>query len=201
MADRDEMLTIKGIKISPELFNTGYPCGVGPWVCPMTCCARGAYVDLGERDRILEHADEIRKHMDETQSLDSSTWFEKDELNDHDFVSGKCVGTNVLNGKCTLADKHGRCTAQLASVALGRHKWDLKPIYCVMFPVETIDNVLKFNPRHQNERPCCTALPEFETPLFEACREEIVHVLGEDGYATMQAHYESLLAQKTPSAG
>ena len=59
MAERDEMLTIKGYKISPELFNTGYPCGVGPWVCPMTCCARGAYVDLGERDRILEHADEI----------------------------------------------------------------------------------------------------------------------------------------------
>jgi hypothetical protein len=45
----------------------------------------------------------------------------------------------------------------------------------------------------QDEETCCTIETSFDIPLFEACREELVHIVGEEGYAQMEKHYASLL--------
>jgi hypothetical protein len=195
MPDQDEHLHIKGYRVSPELFSTGYKAGVGPYVCNSKCCWRGAYVDVAERDRVLAHAAMIKPHMDETQSLDESTWFETEEKVDADYKSGTCVGTGTVNGKCAMMDKQGHCSLQVAGTATGQHKWVIKPLYCFLFPIEVINNTIQFDSREQNNHACCSVQTHFDVPLFQACHDELVYLLGEDGYALLQAHYDTTSAR------
>jgi uncharacterized protein DUF3109 len=189
MPNPSDLLQIKGFRVATELFTSGYRGGAGPCQCNAQCCARGAYVDVAERDRILAHAELIAPHLDETQTHDAKQWFDAEEQLDTDFPSGRCAGTAMVNGKCAMLDQHGRCSTQVAANAAGMHKWALKPLYCALFPIEVIDGVIRFDARLQNERACCSVQPVFDTPLFEACREELVRLVGEDGFAQMRAHY------------
>jgi hypothetical protein len=185
-------MKIKGYQVAPELFETGFAAGDGPCACNSVCCWNGAYMDLAERDRLLAHADLLKSQMDETQSTDESVWFETEEKPDSDYASGSCIGTGTVNGKCAFMDKRGYCTTQVAATAAGMHKWALKPLYCVLFPIEVIAGVVRFDNRMQDKRSCCSVQRTFDTPLFEACRDEIVHLVGEDGYAEMEAHNATL---------
>ena len=78
----------------------------------------------------------------------------------------------------------------MAATAEGMHKWALKPLYCILYPIEVTDNVVGFDPMLQSEQSCCTVETVFRIPAFEACREELVQLLGEDGFRMMQEHYE-----------
>lgn len=189
MSDSSDLLQVKGLRVASELFTTGYRGGAGPCQCNAQCCARGAYVDVAERDRILAHSALIEPHLDDTQSHDPAQWFEAEEKIDADYPSGRCAGTAMVNGKCALLDRRGFCSTQVAANAAGMHKWALKPLYCALFPIEVIDGVIRFDARLQNERACCSVQPAFDVPLFEACREELVRLLGEDGFAQLRAHY------------
>lgn len=192
MAELSDLHRIKGYAISPELFATGFAAGSGPCACDASCCLRGAYTDPAERDRILAHADLIKAHLDDTQPRDEAAWFESEEKVDPDFPSGRCVGTAVAGGKCALLDVQGRCSLQLAAVAAGMHRWALKPLYCYLYPLEIADRVIRIDPRRQNERACCTVQPVFDVPLFEACRDELAHLLGEDGMAALRSRHAEL---------
>jgi hypothetical protein len=188
-----EQFEVDGYVIADELFTTGYAAGSGPYACTSgTCCGRGAYVDLKERDHVLAHAHLIKPVMDETQNLDETHWFEKEELVDTDYPSGKCVGTEAASQRCALQDKLGRCSLQVAANTAGLHKWALKPLYCVIFPIEVIGKVIRFDARMQGKRSCCSVQAEFEVPLFEACREELVHLLGEQGFQRIRDRYASM---------
>ena len=149
-------------------------------------------MDAKDHQRILEQKELVKAQMDETQTTDASKWFEPEVADDSDFPSGKAIGTEVINDKCAFLDKFGRCSIQLAAVAAGKHKWAWKPLYCVLFPIEVSNNVVSFDPMLQGEQSCCTVTSAFNTPLFVACKEELVHLLGEDGYNIMENHYTSL---------
>ncbi len=183
-------LRIKQFTISTKLFTTGYPEGGGPCSCTSTCCEGGVWADVRDRDHILVHNDIIKKQMDGTQTTDESRWFDSDEQADSDFASGRCVGTAEINNKCAFLDRAGRCSLQVAATAEGMHKWALKPLYCILYPIEVTDNVVGFDPMLQSEQSCCTVETVFRIPVFEACREELVQLLGEDGFRMMQEHYE-----------
>jgi hypothetical protein len=182
---------IRKYQIDPELFTNGYAAGDGPCACDATCCSAGAYIDLSERERLLAHAELIKAHLDETQTLDEQLWFESEEKVDADYASGRCVGTAMINGKCAFLDKNGRCTTQVAANAAGMHKWALKPLYCVLFPIEVIGGVVRFDRRMQDKRRCCSAASEFDVPVFVACRDELVHLLGADGFAELERERQS----------
>jgi hypothetical protein len=178
-----------------ELFQSGYPSGQSPCSCASQCCSGGVYADLSERDLILTHQAEIARQMDETQTRDVSAWFEPEVNDDPDFPSGQSVGTEVFGDKCVFLDRMGRCAIQLAAVAAGLDRWAWKPMYCVLYPIEISEGVVGFNPMLQGEQNCCSVKPEFEVPLFRACRAEIVHLIGEDGFAALEEHYQSLEKQ------
>ena len=127
--------------------------------------------------------------MDETQDTDDRHWFDNEEAVDGDFPSGRCVGTEVFNEKCVFLNKQGHCSLQVAAVAEGMHKWDLKPFYCVLYPIEISDGMVSFDPMLQNEESCCSVKNTFTVPLFQGCREEIVHAVGEDGFRELQEYY------------
>ncbi len=197
MIDTKKPLQIKQFTVSPELFTKGYPTDRGPCVCTSVCCSGGVYADVKERDVILSHKEMIKKHLDETQVSDEQYWFEKEESVDTDFPSGRCVGTEVHNNKCVFLDKLGRCSIQVASVEAGMHKWAIKPLFCILYPIEVSENVIGFDDMLQKEQPCCTIDTSFDVPMFEACHEELTHLVGEDGMERMRQYYA---ATKTPVA-
>jgi hypothetical protein len=203
-ANEQNRLQVKGYTISPELFEKGFPAGGGPCTCVSTCCAYGVYSDVAERDRIIAQKEVIKNYMDGTQTTDETQWFDENETVDHDFLSGRRVGTRIINNKCAFLDDRGRCSLQVAAVGEGMHKWALKPMFCVLYPIEIEKKVVVFDPMLQEEEPCCTVRSSFHTPLFEGCREELIHLIGQDGYATIQEYYRRLdrgRAVETSSAG
>ncbi len=189
------MLTVKGYTISPDLFKKGFRTGGGPCTCTSRCCEGGVYIDISEHERILAHKELIKQQMDGTQSKDESTWFEQEAFDHEDFPSGRAIGTQEIEGKCAFLDGQGRCSLQVASAASGSGKWALKPLYCILYPIEISDKVIGFDDLLQDEEHCCTICERFAMPLFEGCREELVHLLGEDGYDAIARHYAWLQSQ------
>ena len=192
MTKDQKYLRVKQYSISPDFFEKGFPLGGGPCTCTSTCCEGGVYADIMERDKIIENKEIIKKYMDETQTTVECEWFEIFDSEDNDFASGHCVGTREVNNKCAFLDKLGRCSLQVAAIGEGLHKWTWKPLYCILFPVEISNMVIGFDQLLQGEQPCCSADRDFQVPLFEACREELVHLVGEDGYETIEKHYATL---------
>ncbi len=186
---------VKDLAIGDELFTTGYPDGSGPCSCTSTCCSEGVYADVTERDAILRHADMIVRYMDGTQPHDPARWFDAVEETDPDFGSGRCVGTAVHNDKCAFLDKYGRCSVQRATTEEGMGRWALKPLYCILYPIEISEGVVSFDPMLQDEQPCCTVTDRYHTPVFRACKDELIHLLGADGYDLLEQHFA---AQRNP---
>lgn len=189
MIDGGTPLVVNGLTISPDLFRKGFPAGHGPCTCTSVCCSGGVYADVRERDVIMAHREMIRGHMDETQPHDDALWFEGHETDDADFASGRCVGTREHNGKCVFLDRMGRCSLQTAAVDAGMDRWAIKPLFCILFPIEITNRVVSFDDLLQDEQPCCSIDSRFEVPVFRACRDELTRLLGEEGYAKLEEHY------------
>jgi hypothetical protein len=134
----------------------------------------------------------VKKYMDETQTQDDRRWFESEPMPDGDFPSGQCVGTELHGDKCVFLDGRGRCSLQVAAVGEGLDRWAIKPMYCVLFPIEITGKTVSFDDMLQGEQACCSVDTRFDTPVFRACRDELVFLLGEDGYEAMEAYYGSL---------
>jgi len=187
--NKPPVLHIKGFDVDPILFSHGFPKGCGPYQCDGACCCDGVWVDIKERDRILEEKELIKKYMDETQNKNEEEWFAEYWENE-DFPSGKAVGTTIQNKNCVFLNKEGRCVIQVATTLEGRDRWDIKPFYCVMFPVSVDEKTLTFDEHMEDEdASCCNIFPEYQTPMFAACKEELIYALGEDGYQQMIDHY------------
>lgn len=190
---------IEGREIDPILFRKGFPAGCGPFACESTCCSAGVYVDLAEKERILSNKETIRKYLDETQSSDHTRWFDAEIVDDPDFPSGKAVGTEVVGGKCVFLNKSGRCSLQIAGMEEKIGRWALKPFYCIAFPITVEDGIVTFDDYLDEKRQCCSALDKSETPLFEACRDELEFVLGTGGYEEMIRTHKDVAATEPPS--
>ena len=188
----ENLYKVKQYFIANEFFEKGYAAGSGPCNCQTTCCHGGVWLDVNDRDRIIQHTEIIKKQMDDSQPKDAAKWFDNIIADDSDFPSGKAVGTEVYNDKCAFLDNSGRCSIQLGAVAAGEHKWAWKPAYCVLFPVEVSDNIIGFDPMLQGDETCCTVSGQFETPLFVACKDELTYLLGPDGYSLLEKHYATL---------
>ncbi|MCK5571492.1 MAG: DUF3109 family protein, partial [Bacteroidetes bacterium] len=183
---------LKEFTVSKELFTRGYPADQGPCNCTSWCCEGGVYADLSERDKILQHKEIIKKYIDDSQTRDEQQWFEEDEQEDEDFPSGWCQGTEEINSKCAFLDKRGRCSLQVAATEEGMDRWTLKPLYCILFPIEVSDKIIGFDEMLQDDQPCCTVSKKFDIPLFRACKDELIHLVGEDGYQLMEEYYATL---------
>ncbi|HOJ17260.1 MAG: DUF3109 family protein [Ignavibacteriales bacterium] len=180
---------IKGIKIDPNIFTFKYSCQ-----CNGECCNYGVYADLKEHEFILSIKDRIIPMMDETQSTNIEDWFEE-PCEDDDFESGYAVGTEVINGKCAFLDKNGLCVLQKLADLDGVHKWEYKPIYCVLFPLVVFENELTIDTEHIDRLSHCNKHnPNCETTIFEYCTEEIIHLMGEDGFEELKQYRDEVLA-------
>lgn len=199
MITPDKSLKVQQYTMAGELFTKGFPTGGGPCTCSAVCCEGGVFVDLRERDAVLAHRELVAAEMDETQNRDPGAWFEREEHEDPDFPSGACVSTQVINDKCAFLDGAGRCVLQTAAIHAGMHPWAFKPLFCVLYPIEIAGGVVSFDSMLQNEQSCCSVTTEFALPLYQACREELVYLVGEDSYGEMNGHYTALQNSKASS--
>jgi Fe-S-cluster containining protein len=164
--------------------------------CAGHCCRHGVYVSLPERDKIMEYVDRIAELMDETQTSDTSLWFEDEVHDDEDFPGGLCIGTNVYNDKCAFLDRDGLCVLQKLEPDLGLPAAErLKPFYCLLFPLTTWYHRVEFDDLCDGVRPCCTLASDGPTRALEAYAFEFKQVLGEQGFAELRQAADEIEAK------
>lgn len=175
-------LKIGKYTIDPVLFEKGFSRGCGPYQCQTTCCSSGVYLDPKERDVILQHTEEIKLKMDETQTTNDSVWFDNVRVDDQDFPSGYAIGTEVHNDKCVFLGKDGRCSVQLVSAEKYNDPWKIKPFYCIAFPISVDTDLLTFDDYQQDKAQCCSIVSDTDSTLVDSCKAELEFVLGKEGY-------------------
>jgi len=173
---------ISELRVGKNLLSHRFSSGCSMSNCNGICCTLGVYADLKERDKILDHREMILRYMEPQQEHDSLKWFESEEIEDPDFVSGRSVGTQARDYGCVFLDCAGRCILQKACIAEGLHPYFLKPFYCVAFPV-VIDNgeLIIDDIELVNRPPCCIISPDGVQDVFDVCKMELEFVLGRDG--------------------
>ena len=184
-----EFKAIKGIKIDPKIFTFKFHCN-----CRGECCYYGVYTDLKEHQKILEKKESIIRVMDSSQTKNIDEWFEPIEK-DNDFESGFAVGTEVVNGKCTFLDKDGLCSLQKIAIQEGEYKWKYKPLYCILFPLTIFEGMLTIDDEHIDRLKSCNNINFTELSIFEACREELTHLFGQDGFEELESYREEYFSQ------
>jgi len=180
---------VKGLFIDPKIFIYKFNCK-----CSGECCYYCVYTDLKEHDTILEIKDKILPFFDETQSKDVTKWFEPPE-EDEDFESGVAVGTEVINGKCTLLDKDGLCALQKLAILEHEHKWKYKPLYCILFPLTIYEGALTIDDEHIDRLKTCNVESENTKSIFDACKEELLYFLGENDFAELEKYRNEYLTE------
>ncbi len=151
--------------------------------CRGDCCRYGVWVDVRHRDLILEHKDLILRHLEPQQEHDPDRWFEKYEIEEPDFPSGRAVGTQERDTGCVFLDSHGRCVLQSAATAEGMDKFSLKPFFCVTYPVTIEDHILTIDDEEfPGNTQCCSAATNGVKTVLDVCDQELEFALGKRGF-------------------
>ncbi len=179
-------LQIGKYKIDPLLFEKGFSKGCGPNHCETSCCSSGVFLDPSDRDVILQHKDEVKSAMDETQTTNDAVWFDNTREEDLDFPSGYAVGTEVHNDKCVFLRKDGRCSVQVVSAEKYNDPWKIKPYFCIAFPISVENGMLTFDDYQQGKTECCTIVHDTDATLVDSCKAELEFVLGKEGYQELK---------------
>lgn len=182
---------IKGLKIDPQIFTFKFSCK-----CTGECCHYGVYADLKEYETITAIQDKIIPLMDETQPTLPELWFEEPEP-DTDFDSGVAVGTEIFNNKCVFLDKNGLCVLQRLANIEGVDKWEYKPHYCILYPFTIYENTLMIDTDHMNRLKTCNNQPHENTTMYEHCQDELIHLLGKDGFDELEKYRLEYLTMNT----
>jgi hypothetical protein len=189
MAEKKFEKTINGLLIDPLIFTQKFVKACDVCICSGECCYYGVYTDKAEHEVIMANKDTIIRHMDDSQLKDPEKWFEAPEEDD-DFASGIAVGTEVYNGKCVFLDKQGFCTLQKMAMAEGEFKWKYKPLYCILFPLVIFEGALTVDDDHLGRMHYCNKEVNQVSTVFDACQNELRHVLGEVGFAELLKYRE-----------
>ena len=195
-SEKEYPLIINDLKIDPLIFTQGFVPRCDIDLCSGQCCDWGVLMDLPYREEILKFENEIISEMDEQQVKDSSKWFDNIISDDHDFPSKKSIGTDVYNtsdgrNQCIFKTLNNYCTLQNTAVNLKLHKWAIKPLYCILYPITIVDNILTYDTDHSENLDYCgmNCSKNFTTTVIEAMQEELKHLLGESGFNTLYDYY------------
>lgn len=174
------------LKIDDEVLRVRYAQGCSMSQCSGFCCRNGVLAGSDERDKIAQHADRVRRHMDESQAHDPALWF-GEEIADADFASGYAVRTQVHRGTCVFLDGNARCVLQKIEIEDGADIGALKPFFCRAYPVSIENAVLIVDGEHcPAETQCCGPAASGGLSLLDVCAFELEFVLGAAGLAELR---------------
>ena len=188
---------INGLQIDPVIFTQPFVKSCDVCICSGECCYYGVYTDKSEHELIMSVKDKIISHLDDSQTKDPNAWFEGPEA-DSDFPSGVAVGTEVYNGKCVFLDKQGFCTLQKMAMIEGEYKWKYKPLYCILFPLVISEGVLTFDDEHLARMHYCNKPQNQISTIFDCTKNELKHVLGDQGFDELLKYREDYLSSLQP---
>lgn len=190
MAENKEWINIGALLVDASLLESRPIGRCRIQECQACCCGHGVWVDLADAGRIIEEADLVKPHLPPDRR-DAGAWFEVEVDIDTDFPSGYRVGTQVMpdpshpaGSHCIFLRPDRRCALQVAGIAAGRHPRDLKPFYCALYPIVRVGNYVKLDDDNAIYRlggNCVRAEP-VSTPLYQVFKDELILVLGQDGY-------------------
>lgn len=193
---KEHSIEINGLKIDPIIFTQGFVPKCNMPICNGQCCDWGVYMDSEFPEVIMRHEKDIIDVMDEQQIKDSTKWFDEKPFEDHDFPSGEAIGTQTYktkfgNEQCVFKGLNNYCALQVAAEKKGYHKWEIKPKYCIMYPITIVDNTLTYDDEHSQNLDYCGIHKKenFVQTVFEAMKEEIIYILGEDGYNYLNEYF------------
>lgn len=165
--------------------------------CQSRCCRGGVYIHTKQVDDILAHQDLIIPHMP-PERRDPAKWFDNVIEPDDDYPeAGPCMGTNVVDDPthisgttCIFLVEGRRCALQTAGIAAGEHPWRYKPFYCALHPLGLEKSVLMLvedSDVYREGGNCQRPSENGVIPLYKLFDLETKLVLGEDGYAELDA--------------
>jgi len=170
------------LQLDPAVFEPTYDGACSMGHCNAHCCRDGVFLDPADKQKILDHADLVIRHMDPHQVKNPDEWFEEEEVHDPDFPSGVCAGTKALDYGCVFLNTRGHCVLQAAAMAAGMPKFELKPFYCVAFPLTISEGVLTVEDGSFTNRPqCCAPGGNPTLAPMDVCREELEFMIGPAG--------------------
>jgi Fe-S-cluster containining protein len=109
--------------------------------CRAACCEQGVWLDLQEVQDLQAHAAEISQFL-EAERRNPMGWFGGISEEDATVPSGRVLPSATVpkpdrlrDSECVFLRRDYRCSLQLASEALGHHRWRFKPFYCLMHPL------------------------------------------------------------------
>jgi Fe-S-cluster containining protein len=175
------------LTVDPSLLERRFAAGCATRRCDGSCCFGGVSLDVIERDRVLAHADLVRRVMTRGQDTDPAHWFQPQERVDPDFPSGRATHTGVGAKGCVFLDGNRRCSLQKASLAAG-NGLDLKPFLCRWFPIMVSGGILLVDDDADDlgRTQCCGAKAGGPLTIFEVCATELEHALGADGVVSLR---------------
>ncbi len=185
---RHKLSHLTELRVDPSIFEARFAAGCSMTQCNASCCRYGVMVDPMEKANVLAHAELIQNAMEEGMEKDPSKWFDEEEEIDLDFPSGRAVGTRTTEHGCVFLDRQGRCILQRAAVEVGMTKFALKPFFCFAFPI-TLDKgkLTVDDPEITGRKECCSVVPSGDLPVLEVCEEELIYVLGTEGFEELRA--------------
>ena len=178
---KDRAMVIKGIQIDQGVLQKQAVRLCSDVKCMAACCSDGVWLLNSEVPRIREWAGAVKACLPPDRH-DESKWFEqgKDEL-------GTVSVDDPLRPNdtcCVFLQIDRRCALQVISQKNNLGWPGLKPFYCALYPLYTQDNVLlvdNITPLNVKGTMCREANPP-KREIYKLFREEIILVLGVDGY-------------------
>jgi Zn-finger nucleic acid-binding protein len=163
--------------------------------CQAWCCTGGVWIDLGERDRILAHAEQIKPFM-RPERQDERLWFDGERDESLDYPTGVGTGTSVVKDEthpvgntCIFLRPEDRyCAIQSSSMAKGDNPWALKPFYCILHPITMDGKKIQLDDDNEIyiEGGSCQRPSDVARPLIDTFDAELQFVLGVDAYAELK---------------
>jgi Fe-S-cluster containining protein len=126
--------------VDDDIFRLSYfhDC-MGCTFCHDSCCQYGTAVDLPKLERIMQAADVLEPYI----GVPREQWFHDEVRPFPDFPGGEFRRTRVVDGRCVFLNRAGRgCLIHKYSLEQGLDVHDLKPMVCMLFPLDFEEETL-----------------------------------------------------------
>lgn len=159
---------------------------------------RRSVVGCGAVRTIVPHVEAIQLNLPAGRS-DPNGWFSAPAA-DEQSPNGLVIGTNVIDDPlrpgqtcCVFLRPDRLCALQVTSHQLGLEYPGLKPLFCALYPLQVREaEIVVDHETTQNfgsatcQRVCAT-----RQPLYRVFKEEMILILGEDGYRELDQRMSS----------
>lgn len=190
-------MIIDGFKIHPELLQEAPAERCVLSECLGACCTGGAWLDVTQLKLIVPQVAALQANLPEDRR-DPNLWFSA-PADDEDSPAGATVGTMVVDDVrrpgqtcCVFLRPDRWCALQVTSQQLGLAYPGLKPLFCALYPLQIRDGEIVIDHETMQlfagatcRRARATVADARPQPLYRVFKEELLLILGEDGYRAL----------------